>query len=151
MNYFVDELALRIPERNIYTAIETSTMIPVRGVGMKKFAEENLWAAEWVASYPEKVKVGVEPVSPAIVRRILEWFLSSNWLDTVLMKITLRRWNKKMSKGAKNHEGNEMQLQLGKHFARSNPGHFQEKLLAAYQALINRLEYETNHPISSAK
>jgi hypothetical protein len=67
------------------------------------------------------------------------------------MKITHRRWTKKMSKGALNHEGHEMHLQLGKHFARSNPGHFQEKLLNAYQILLDQLDYQTNHPISSAK
>jgi hypothetical protein len=151
MNYFVDELALRIPDRNIYTAIETSTMIPVRGKGMKKFAEENLWAAEWIASYRSKVLPENEAVSSSLTKRVLEWFLSSNWLDSLLLKITLRRWTKKMSKGAMNHEGQEMQLQLGKHFARSNPGHFQEKLLNAYQILLDQLDYQTNHPISSAK
>lgn len=151
MNYFVDELALRIPDRNIYTAIETSTIIPVKGNGMKKFTEENLWAAEWIASYTREVPPEVESVSRSFIAKTLEWFLSNNWLDNVLMKITLRRWTQKMSNGAMNHAGQQMHLQLGKHFARSNPGHFQEKLLNAYQILLGQLEYETNHPISSAK
>ena len=61
-------------------------------------------------------------------------------LDDWLMKITTRRWKKKQQNKAHNHEGKEMALITGKHFARSNPGSFQEKLLAVYDEKINEMK-----------
>ena len=47
MNYFIDEEALRIPEKNIYTATEVITLLPVAGsVTINKFFEANAWSRD---------------------------------------------------------------------------------------------------------
>ncbi len=56
------------------------------------------------------------------------------------MKLTTHRWQKKKQRRTRNAEGKEMDLITGKHFARSNPGMFQEKLLATYNEILNAIK-----------
>ena len=52
MNYFVDEEALVIPEKNIYTAVEIVTLLPVAGTfTLNKFFEKNQWTKKWLPCY----------------------------------------------------------------------------------------------------
>jgi hypothetical protein len=143
MNYYVDEKALRLEEQNIYTAVETITLLPVCGEGLNDFFHSNDWVSEWFAGYiPGQKDVPKKPGKPWL-KKFFEWMFNTrlgNWLDDYLMKITTRRWQKKKQKGTLNEEGKAMDLITGKHFARSNPGMFQEKLLAIYNAKINELK-----------
>ena len=61
-------------------------------------------------------------------------------LDDSLLKITTRRWKKKEEKGKLNEKGKPMGLITGKHFARSNPDSFQEKILSAYNKKLSVLQ-----------
>jgi hypothetical protein len=47
-----------------------------------------------------------------------------------------------MKLGLRNHEGRAMELATGKHFAKSNPGMFQERLLALFNKKIQSLGQE---------
>jgi hypothetical protein len=47
MNYFVDEAALEIPEKNLYTAIEIVTLIPMQGtLAFLSFGAANSWTEQ---------------------------------------------------------------------------------------------------------
>ena len=66
-------------------------------------------------------------------KKFAEWIFNNkpgDYLDNWLLKITTRRWQRKNSKGKRNKNGHTMNLITGKHFSRSNPGAFQEKVLA---------------------
>lgn len=141
MNYYVDESAMKLEDQNIYTAIEISTLLPVRGEAMHDFFKANSWVSDWFAEYPGNNKK--DSIERSWGKRTIEWLLNNktgNRLDNYLMKITTRRWQKKKRKGMRNEEGKEMDLITGKHFARSNPGMFQEKLLVLYQEKLNEMK-----------
>lgn len=137
MNYYIDEKALQVSDQNIYTAIETVTLIPAGGEAMNDFFVANAWVKDWFAEYsthPVKEKAG-----RSFFRRMAEWMFNNkagNRLDDYLMKVTTRRWQRKKQKGVRNGEGKAMTLITGKHFARSNPGMFQERLLIRYNEVL---------------
>ena len=57
MNYYVDELGLEIPEKNIFTAMEIITLLPMEGlIQFKKFKEANSWADDYFPAYTNAIK-----------------------------------------------------------------------------------------------
>ncbi len=142
MNYYIDESALKLDDQNIYTAIETATLLPVYGRAMYDFFAANEWVSDWFADYPAIVTGRVAKTEGSMMKKAIEWLLNNwmgNYLDDRLMKITTRRWQKKRQEGKRNEEGKQMDLITDKHFARSNPGMFRERLLATYAEKLDEL------------
>jgi predicted nucleotidyltransferase len=142
MNYYLDEKKLKLDNQNIYTAVETITLLPVCGDAMNDFFTANSWVEEWFVDYPSYRNVAQDKAVKSWMKSAVEFLLGNkvgDWLDNQLMKLTASRWKKKKSKGMRNEEGNEMDLVTGKHFARSNPGMFQEKLLLAYKQRLEEI------------
>jgi hypothetical protein len=143
MNYYVDEKALKLEDRNIYTAVEVITLLPVCGKSLTDFIKANNWINEWFAEYSLMPCNQVHHYRRPWMKKIIEWMCNNkagNLLDDWLMKITVRRWKKKQQQKMHSHGGKEMALITGKHFARSNPGSFQEKFLAVYDKRINEMK-----------
>jgi hypothetical protein len=139
MNYFIDEEALRIPERNIYTATEVITLLPVAGsAAMDEFFEVNAWSKEMFPAYAAdsgpKTSNNITGLK-AFGERI---FNGDNF-DNFLFRWTSRRWKKKEMRRQKNSKGKVMNLLTGKHFSKSDPEAFQQKILSLYQGRIKRL------------
>ena len=79
----------------------------------------------------------------AVVKKVIESIFDNkagNRLDDWLQKITTRRWNQKDLKGERNKNGLSMKLITGKHFSRSNPGAFQEKVVSLYEKKLAELK-----------
>jgi hypothetical protein len=147
MNYFVDEEALVIPEKNIYTAVEIVTLLPVAGTfTLNKFFDKNQWTKKWLPCYEYKRNLKTTERGSGF-KKFTEWFFNGRTgekLDRVLYKWTTRRWQKKEQQGRKNSKGRVMNLVTGKHFSKSNPETFQEKILARYD---DKIEWYLNyHP-----
>ena len=147
MNYFVDEEALVIPEKNIYTAVEIVTLLPVAGTfTLNKFFDKNQWTKKWLPCYEYKRNLKTAEKGSGF-KKFTEWFFNGGTgekLDRLLYKWTTRRWQKKEQQGRKNSKGRVMNLVTGKHFSKSNPETFQEKILTRYD---NKIEWYLNyHP-----
>ncbi len=139
MNYYIDEEALLIEERNVFTATEMATLLPVQGNGtLHQFFSSNAWVKNYFpnqfASYPAHetsdhdawIKKGFE----IILRNRL-----GDWLDNYFMKVTSKRWNLKELRQKRNYKGELMGLKTAKHFSKPNPELFQKKIL---QSLENK-------------
>ena len=136
MNYYIDEEAMMIESQNIFTAIEIATLLPVAGnQAMDNFFRVNSWSKDFFPT-PENNRLQNHKPGGYWFKSCTEWILDNNIgsrLDNWLLKITARRWQQKSSKGKRNRNGNTMNLVTGKHFSWSNPGAFQEKVLAKYE------------------
>jgi len=147
MNYYIDEEALLLEDRNIFSAIELKTLLPVSGsTSMHKLFAENNWTEYWLphCDYRKQEK---KDKSPSIFKRSFEWLFDNktgNKLDDYFFHLTTRRWKNKEVKGKKNEKGQIMRLNTGKHFAKSNPGAFQEKVLAIYEKKMEDLRIRLN-------
>src|SRR6476660_6597093 len=147
MNYFVDEEALVIPEKNIYTAVEIVTLLPIAGTfTLNKFFDKNQWTKKWLPCYEYRRNLKIAGKGPGF-KKFVEWFFNGKTgqkLDSFLYKWTTRRWQKKEQQGRKNSKGRVMNLVTGKHFSKSNPETFQEKILTRYD---DKIEWYLNyHP-----
>jgi hypothetical protein len=142
MNYYIDENALLLNEQNIFTAMEIKTLLPVSGKkAVDLFFSANQWSSEWLPVCEFRQLAAPEP-HRQLFKYCFEWMGNNrlgNILDNCLMRISKRRWQAKERKGKQNEKGQKMGLITGKHFARSNPGAFQEVVLDLYVTKLEQL------------
>jgi hypothetical protein len=136
MNYFIDDSSLVIREKNIYTAIEISTVLPLRGTGIfEEFFEKNKWAK---AFFPNKFQnfSSTNEIKKNWLRLLVQRLLNNRMgdaLDNYLMKLTSRRWQTKTVQGRTNSKGKPLSMDLGKHYSKPHPENFQKRLLVRYE------------------
>ena len=147
MNYFIDEAEPGILEKNIYTATEVATLLPLRGNRVfEKFYIANSWTRNYLPNHYLHVSAAKEP-KRIWISRIAEKIFDNrlgNLIDTFLMKLTARSWNSKTRKKKKNSKGILLGMHTGKHFSKPNPEHFQKKLLLRYEKSLSEVfdQYE---------
>ncbi|HEV3412763.1 MAG TPA: hypothetical protein VG101_09805 [Puia sp.] len=148
MNYYVDEAALEIKEKNIFTATELITLIAASGNGgVIGFFKANEWTTRFYPQYRHKNRESLGTPRSSLLKRACEKLLDNrigDRLDDYLRTITAGRWKKKEDRGDLNLRGLKVSLQCAKHYARPNPEIFQQKIIARYHRKIRELS-----PISS--
>ncbi len=157
LNYFLDEQALEIEEKNIFIAIEIATLIPFVGKdSFSKFYFYNEWYLNYLPVHSKSINSVKEPKSSFIKKAVEAIF--NNWvgssLDTFLMKLTDRRWQRKTEKGELNKRGILMSMSVSKHFSKPDPTNFQKKLLFNYgrklESILNLFEIKEKQMVSSS-
>lgn len=142
MNYYVDEAALVIEEKNIFTAIELITLLPVCGGSVvETFFRSNDWASDYFPQY--KLRTGGSIAKDGWLKKFAEFSLDNRLgdrIDDYLCKLTSRRWSQKEKRHKLNIKGNRMGLKTGKHFSKPNPVFFQEKILSLYKKNLEEWE-----------
>ncbi|MES2111500.1 MAG: hypothetical protein V4577_22270 [Bacteroidota bacterium] len=142
MNYYIDERQLEIAEKNIYTAIEVATLIPLQGdIVFEHFFAANTWTREYLPNKNMRVACA-KPVKTRLVKSLVELLFNNplgDKFDNLLMKITGGRWLKKTQQKKLNNHGIVMGMHTGKHFAKPDPKNFQNKLLTRYQYRVDRI------------
>lgn len=145
MNYYVDEEGLQIREKNIYTATELATLLPLRGIAaFRDLYRSNPWGRDYLPNHFMKVAYTKE-VSTPMLKKFLEWCLNNplgNAMDFLLMKITVSRWAKKTANGRLNANGNLMGMDAGKHYAKPDPKSFQSKFMARYEQAVSAVLHQ---------
>jgi hypothetical protein len=147
MNYYIDEQALEIREKNIFTAVEIMTVLPLKGNGVfKDFFIANKWTKTFFPVYQPRVNA-TEVTRKGILKSIAEKIFDNNigdWLNERLMRITVRRWKKKAEHHQRSYSGELMGLDGDRHYAKPDPANLQKKILFRYEketeALMMRLE-----------
>jgi predicted nucleotidyltransferase len=149
MNYYIDEQQLEIAEKNIYTAIEVGTLIPLQGdVVFEKFYNTNAWTMGFLPNKNMRI-ASAKPVKASFLKWLTESLFNippGDAIDTMLMRITAGRWQKKTIDKKLNNHGMVLGMVTGKHQAKPDPKNFQNKLLAKYELKVSRLlsDYESN-------
>ena len=143
MNYYVDEEALEIREKNIFTATELITLIAASGNGgVIGFFKANEWTSRFYPRYRQRNRESIGTPRSSLLKRACEKLLD-NWigdrLDDYFRNLTASRWKQKEDRGDLNLRGLPMSLQCSKHFARPNPDIFQQKIVARYHRKIRDL------------
>ena len=142
MNYYVDEAEPEIAEKNVYTATEIITLIPMFGKkALEHFMMANSWARNYFPLHPGMVATTPE-LKKGFSGRIIEKIFSGwpgNLLDNALMKITDKRWAKKEHRQKKNEKGIRMGMSVSKHVSKPNPLFFQNMIVKQYQDRVNRI------------
>jgi hypothetical protein len=131
MNYFVDGLGLEIAEKNLFTATEIVTLLPLFGSrNIQDFFMANTWVSAYFPNHPGQVDA--PPVPSPVYKAFAEWLLVHPSLDKLEKKLMLwtdRRWRKKEKAHETSSHGIRMGLVNQAHCSKPNPEYFQEQLL----------------------
>lgn len=142
MNYYIDEHTYQIKEKNVFTATEVVTLLPLRGINaFKQFYENNRWSRNYLPNHILKISY-INETKSSVFKRLLEFLLSNslgNMLDRFFMKLTAYRWSQKTRNRKLNKRGIIMGMDVSRHYAKPAPESFQKKLVETYEKKIFNL------------
>ena len=148
LNYFIDENSLETPNKNLYTATDVVTLIPVYNLKIyEDFVQINKWAYAYYPNYPRrKGPFNVKPYS-GILKKIMESVFRNSpgrKLDDYFMRKTLHHRRKKFNDFS-NSRFNKAFI-TEKNISTHHPNDFQDKVLDKFR---HRQEaFEKRHMLS---
>ncbi|MDH7448061.1 nucleotidyltransferase domain-containing protein [Aquimarina sp. 2201CG14-23] len=145
VNYFVSEDTLEISEKNIFTATELLTLIPVSG-NFTNFYNANQWVSEFLPNLVLGKSSIHERNKKNLLSRTIQVILNSkigNVLDRVFLKITLKKWNTKFNTLSKDDFGVAMKSTNG--VSKHHPQNFQKKVINTLNQKYN--EFQSKYDI----
>ena len=142
MNYYVDEAGLEIAEKNIFTAMEIVTLVPMQGRSdMVKFIAGNGWTKTYFPVHG--FAIGNTPeIKRGTISRLIEKILNGkagDRIDKWLMHITDSRWQKKAQMHKLNSKGICMGMIVDRHFSKPDPKNFQDKVVEQHRVKVQQL------------
>ena len=142
MNYYVDELGLEIPEKNIFTAMEIVTLLPMEGIKyFRKFIDANAWINDYFPAHAISSNAGMEIKKSFICQYFEKTFNSKagDLIDKWLMMVTDKRWKKKSANGKLNAHNAKVGMMVNRHFSKPDPKHFQVRVVQQYENRVKDL------------
>lgn len=143
-NYFVDTRHLEIEDKNIYTAMEVATLIPMYGhASFRRFIDANEWVNRWL---PNAMKTVIKPERDriSILKRLFEHLLHNrwvDWLDRTILHLAIRRFRKKYE----SHypvSAYEVAFRSRPGVSKNHPLNYQGRVLNALEEKISQFENE---------
>jgi hypothetical protein len=143
LNYVIDETNLEVPEKNIFTATEIVTLIPLYGYSLlENFFEANNWVGDYFPNRPEK-KIVAKKTRTILPRKIIEWLFTNTQgdkADDALMRYFEKRWGILTAKNKFTKSGFQIGTMMAeKHCCRPYPEHFQQRILDIYEEKLSTL------------
>jgi hypothetical protein len=146
VNYFVDTANLEIEEKNLFTATESVTLLPMWGREFyEAFCQENAWAWQSYPHFTFRATAEVPPHTRRLFKTLLENLLAGsfgNWLDKKAMRFTVGYWKKKFRH--LHHTAFDIALKSRRGVSKHHPLHFQEKVLTRMEENLKTLKNTRN-------
>lgn len=136
VNYFVDEQHLEIQEKNVFTATELATLLPLYG---KEYYQQlvtvNDWIKEFLPNHTPRSIEHMSDVQSSALKNILEFFM--NWtgariFDRIIMKLFSSYW-KRSYQHTLSKEDYEIAFKANETVSKAHPKNYQRKVLDQYQ------------------
>jgi hypothetical protein len=144
INYYIDEQALEIEERNIFTAIEIATLLPAQG---KQIFQGFHASNSWIYGYLPNARCKSTPekeLSSGPLKQGIEWLLNNkvgDRIDNWLLAYFTRRWKKLVTRNKLTPKGFPCGgFATGKHLYKPDPKYFQRKVLTDFQEKISSIQ-----------
>lgn len=147
VNYFIDSENLEIEEKNLFTATEIKTLIPVYGQDVKrKFYEQNLWVTKYYPNFKPDDRVQDVNGQTSSIKKAFEILFNNklgDWLDDYSMKVTVNHWSKKFHK---NYSAKEFELvfKSQKSISKHHPRNYQDYVLNQYRDKVEEIAEKHN-------
>lgn len=141
-NYLIDSESLEIEEKNIYTAMETATLIPVYGRELyEKFVAKNQWTKQHLPNI-EFHRTAFIAEKTSLVKDFFESVFSGTMgekIDLFFMRLAIQRWKKKFSNSFTADEF-ELAFKSKRNVSKNHPLFFQKKIINHFQEKIKQFE-----------
>jgi hypothetical protein len=138
MNYFVDTDALEMTDKNIYTAIELATLIPVYNQErITTLIEVNSWLSEFLPNMTHFQDITyLQPAGKGLIKRLAERMINllvPEQLNLFFMRLTDRKWRKKWRRKGFPMEDYDQAFHTSLHVSKNHPADFQKRILSALE------------------
>jgi hypothetical protein len=151
LNYYVDFNHLEIEERNLFTATELATALPLQGAAYyPKLLQANRWMIDFFPNYQPRPIQDVPPSTSGRLKVFVEHvinLLGYRWIDTMLMNLFLKRW-KKLYQHNLVGEDFKVAFKTKKQVSKSHPNHYQKKVLELYNQRLRDLREKFSSVLS---
>jgi hypothetical protein len=142
MNYFIDEAAVQLDEKNIYTATELSTLIPISGSDTyRKLMNANQWMCHVLPNKSHQYPCSAEMKNKqSAFGKLLEWLLDKsapNALNRFLMRMTDIKWRKKWARKNYPMQDYDLAFRTTLHVSKNHAANYQKKILEQLNKKIN--------------
>ena len=148
VNYFVDERHLGIEEKNLFTATELASVLPLYGSQQYlDLHEANLWLKNFFPNFKLRSTSDVPISSTSWRKRWLETCLNifGDRLETFCHKITLARWKKHYEKSYSAADF-DIAFKSRPYASKNHPSNFQRVIMEAYEEKLKTYGLST-YPI----
>lgn len=137
VNYFIDTEHLEIEDKNLFTATETKTLMPLYGrEWYDRFTAANDWVKYYLPNFPWR-SAEAPPHRPGAFKKMAEWALNGRvgaWLDAQAMRLTVAYWRRKFRHfDESTFEG---ALRSRRYVSKHHPLYFQQRVMNAYLARL---------------
>lgn len=141
VNYFIDTEHLEIEDKNLFTATETLTLLPLYGgEWYERFGPANGWVRYYLPNFPWR-SAEVPSQRPGPVKKMVEWVLNGRlgaWLDAQAMRLTVSYWRRKFRHlDANTFDG---ALRSRRYVSKHHPLYFQQRVMNAYTARLKEAQ-----------
>jgi len=138
MNYFLASSNLNLEEKNYFTAIEISTLIPLYGIKhYNDLIAKNNWVIEFLPNSNFKVQSEIK-VEKHFFKKIHEFVLRSKKINMFFMNWTDKKWKKKWKKKGVTTKDYELAFKTKLYVSKNHYHNYQEKVLSDYEAHLNQ-------------
>jgi len=138
VNYFVDADHLEIEEKNLFTATELVTLIPLHNLSAyNAVISANAWVKAFFPNLTTETRVSSSNKKPHVFQKVSEVLLLpfATWLDGWFLRVSLSRWLR-LYGASYSKEDFEIAFKSKRHVSKNHPNHFQKKVLERYQSKL---------------
>ena len=151
-NYFVDTDHLEIEEKNLFTATELATLIPLYNADIyEKLINANRWVHDFFPNYKRRSTENVLNKSTGSMKRWIETLLKARLgekLDHYFMLITLNRWKRIYQRKYSNTDFNNA-FKSKKHVSKNHPRHYQRKVIDRFEDNLRSFSEKYNYELKA--
>lgn len=139
VNYFIDTDHLEIAEKNLFTATECATLLPVYNAAMyQSFMAANTWVQrDYYPNIPLRATEALPTQKDPLLKKGLEYLFGGflgQYLDRFSMQITVGFWKRKFKHFTAKHF--DIALKSRRYVSKHHPLGFQERVMNKYEELM---------------
>jgi hypothetical protein len=146
VNYFVDEEHLEIEEKNLFTATELATLMPLYGrEHYSNIIQANAWIRNFLPNFKPRCADHIPSCKESPTKKILEFLLSfagGDRLDAFFMNLTGKRW-KKIYQHLYEKKDFDIAFKTKPYTSKNHPNYFQKKITELYQKRLSAFENQS--------
>lgn len=156
MNYFLDQEELELKDKNLYTAFESISIIPVYGkASFRAFFTENSWAAKFFPNTDPQEKLAAEiQEKVGWLKRGAEFLFGGSWGQGVNQRIrrsTVSWWREKFRRQGYQMDQFEKDLRATNGESKYHPNDYQHRILRAYRERLQRFSFNTSEVFKTSE
>jgi hypothetical protein len=135
VNYFIDELHLEIEERNLFTATELATLVPLYNPGLyQRMIQKNSWLKKVFPNYRPRDVAALADNPDGRLKKVSEKILTpfASYLEKLFMKVSLNRFKRIYGKKY-SEEDFLIAFKTKTYTSKNHPKNYQGKIMTLYQ------------------